>query len=182
MVGRAGKSLRERPGTSQVFSKASRREDSLRPVHPRSRHQAADARTAARFTSRPRRSSCWRRSSWIVRKSCPRLCCSNVSGPRRSSPRPTSRTSWPRFARRSATGPAPRCSSGPRTGSATRSAGTPPPLPAAANGTRIDPRAGSSGAGGAFLCQPGNTSSDAIPMSRSGSTHRRSPAVTRGWW
>ena len=55
-------------------------------------------------------------------------------------------------------------------------------LPDAATRDRIDPRAGSSGAGGAFRCQQGNTSSDAIPMSRSGSTRRRSPAVTRGSW
>ena len=47
---------------------------------------------------------------------------------------------------------------------------------------RIDPRAGSSGAGADFLCRRANTSSAAIPMSRSGSTRRRSPAVTRGSW
>ena len=122
----------------------------------------------------------WRRSSWIVRKSCPRRFCSNVSGLRPSSPRPTSRTSWPRFERPSATGPAPLDSSGPRTDSATRFAGTQPPCRAQRN--RIDPRAGSSGAGGAFRCQKGSTWWDAIPTSRSGSTRRRSPAVTRGSW
>ena len=42
------------------------------------------------------------------RRSCPRRYCSNVSGPTPSSPRPISRTWWPRFARRSATGREPR--------------------------------------------------------------------------
>jgi hypothetical protein len=47
---------------------------------------------------------------------------------------------------------------------------------------RIAPRAGSSGAGGTFLCQKENTWWDAIPTSRFGLTRRRSPAVTLGSW
>ena len=79
-----------------------------------------------------------------------------------------------------ATAPARRGSSGPRTGSATHSVGTPPRCRTRSNRDRSGPRAGSSGIGGAFRCPWENTSSDAIPTLRSGSTRRRCPGVTRG--
>ena len=74
--------------------------------------------------SHRRRSSCCTCLFRSVRGRCPRPSCRTVSGPTRSLPRPTYRTSWPRFGKRSTTGPALPGSSALCTVSATRSVGT----------------------------------------------------------
>ena len=166
------------------FCPSRRCEASSRRVHPQSRHQAADAGKPARFTSSPKAfellSDARPGSS---ESSCPRPCCSKRLWPETFVAEANLSNLVAEI--REALGDRARSPLFVRTahgfgyafcGDATR------PCQRLMKRESSDPRAGSSGAGGAFLCQQGNTWWDAIRMSRSGSTRRRSPAVTRGSW
>ena len=180
-MGRADESLRETSRDFAGFSQGGRREDSLRPVHPRSRHPAADAGKArdspraqgvrAAGDARPGSSESpvqGRAAGTPLARDLRRRGQSleprgrDSRGARRPGPRPAVHPDRARVRLRVLRGRHHAAERDETTGS-----------------TLVLARVGQAALSSVSRA---NTSSDAIPMSRSGSTHRRSPAVTRGSW